>query len=79
MKIKLGIYIFLPLFWTIFIVDGGNVNMEPKHFCDNPYHFDKFVLQDMNMCFCEPYDPKYMDGQPSIVRFPVKLHILKVS
>ena len=76
MNIKLDNWIFLPLFWTIFRLVSCGIAMDQKYFCDNPGHSENFVLKRIDMCFCEPYDPTTMDGQTSIVRFPVKIKYL---
>ena len=42
-----------------------------EKYCDNPYYFNRQVLQNIHKCYCEPYRKAELDANPSIVRFPV--------
>ena len=72
MNIKIDIYLLLPLCMTLLEVVGESFDEFYKYFCDNPNYSHASVLQNIHKCYCQPYNQNEIDGQPSIVHFPVR-------
>ena len=44
---------------------------DEMYFCHNPDYADRSTFLNIHKSLCEPYNENYLEGKPSIVRFPV--------